>query len=562
MKQHPTWPFIFVAFVPGVLLGRSYGWLALAICLFAVALGMLFFHRRDGVLWRRLFAVIFLTGWCCGGVKFKRMAEEQAFVDSLGGRRVGFTCWVGSDVVRKTLPKGSTCWEFTAYRGQFAGCEQTLAQPAVVSWFAPPHVDEFAPRPGELWTGAVRVKTGRFERLMVSCGSRDFRLAEEQPQRPVLLMAKRWQAALNQRLQIGISERQPEAALLSALVLGKASAMPKVEKQVFRNTGTSHVFAVSGQHVAIVAGLVAAVLSMCRLGRRYWGLVLIPLVLLYTLTTGASPSAVRACLMAVFYFAAPLFHRRSSIADALLMTGVLVYAFYPLQGVEVGWQLSFAVMVGFAYGLPLSRQLREYWLARKNGECPSPVRDFVRAWFGMEELWADIMMLNAARGQAEPQERIRLKVRQWLQGMITAVECSLIAWVMTLPLVVYYFGRVSVLGIVVNLFISFFAVGALSMGLIGSLVGFVWPWAAGWLNMAAAGLMQAMLGIVRLADGLQGELPQFPEISVWPAVCYYILLAAFYLLAKRFIASSKVPFVFLKWKTLPQRAHRGPYENI
>jgi hypothetical protein len=66
---------------------------------------------------------------------------------------------------------------------------------------------------------------------------------------------------------------------------------------VFMESGTMHVFAISGLHIALIAGVIVALLRAVRLPRRWCGLIAVPLIWFYVAATGWQTSAIRSALM-------------------------------------------------------------------------------------------------------------------------------------------------------------------------------------------------------------------------------------------------------------------------
>ncbi|HET7702048.1 MAG TPA: ComEC/Rec2 family competence protein, partial [Candidatus Limnocylindrales bacterium] len=89
---------------------------------------------------------------------------------------------------------------------------------------------------------------------------------------------------------------EPEAGLAAGIVIGLRDRVDRALAADFTTVGASHIVAISGWNIAIVAATVAALAG--RLGRRRRTLVLVPAILLYVVFAGASPSVVRAAAMA------------------------------------------------------------------------------------------------------------------------------------------------------------------------------------------------------------------------------------------------------------------------
>ncbi len=153
---------------------------------------------------------------------------------------------------------------------------------------------------------------------------------------------------------------EPQAAIASGILLGIRSGIPEEIVQQFRLTGTSHILAVSGHNLTVVAGLIA-VLSGRLLGRRHWTYLGIILMATwgYALLAGFVPSAIRAAIMASLVFTARAAGRQDHAIPALALAAAVMTAFDPLVLWDVGFQLSATAMAGIVLVPPLVDQAAE-----------------------------------------------------------------------------------------------------------------------------------------------------------------------------------------------------------
>jgi len=165
---------------------------------------------------------------------------------------------------------------------------------------------------------------------------------------------------LSQRIGIGLAHDRETVALERAILLGERGRMPWRTKQIFVRSGTMHVFAISGLHVMAISDVLALVLSLTFLPRRFVGLAAIPLLWGYVLLLGAPPSAVRAAIMATFSLLAPLFWRKPDGIRAWALTFLLVHLVSPPLIVHAGNALSFAVMLAIVLVGEYTRNMRRW----------------------------------------------------------------------------------------------------------------------------------------------------------------------------------------------------------
>ena len=176
-------------------------------------------------------------------------------------------------------------------------------------------------------------------------------------ERPDHIPLRDWPAYWSQALKESISQAFPSdvSGLVQALVTGNRDNLSDPFTTSLQRAGLSHTVAVSGMHLAFLAGL----LSMLFGGwRRLASLVTIPVTILFTLTAGCTPSVVRAAVMILLLHIGPLFYRErdefTSLGGALL----LLLLYNPFSAAHIGLQLSFAAVAGiFLCAQPLQTAL-------------------------------------------------------------------------------------------------------------------------------------------------------------------------------------------------------------
>jgi competence protein ComEC len=148
---------------------------------------------------------------------------------------------------------------------------------------------------------------------------------------------------------------EPEAGLLAGLLVGGDDRLPRNIQEEFSRTGLSHIVAVSGYNVSIVAVLLMSLLVFCGLYRQQalWGALLG--IGLFTLLVGAPASAVRAAIMTGAALLAVRMGRLGSPANAILLSGTAMLFFNPLLlRYDIGFQLSFAATIGIVSLVPFA----------------------------------------------------------------------------------------------------------------------------------------------------------------------------------------------------------------
>jgi competence protein ComEC len=151
-----------------------------------------------------------------------------------------------------------------------------------------------------------------------------------------------------------------EAALARGFVLGQDDRIEPVVREQFRRAGLSHLLAVSGQNVALLAILAAAGLALFGIGLRARLIAIVALIALYVPIAGAGPSIQRAGVMGAAAILATLAGRPGGRAYPVLLAAVATLLLNPRSAGDAGWQLSFVAVIGIAlWAAPLRDLIAE-----------------------------------------------------------------------------------------------------------------------------------------------------------------------------------------------------------
>ncbi|HET9476452.1 MAG TPA: DNA internalization-related competence protein ComEC/Rec2, partial [Dehalococcoidia bacterium] len=299
---------------------------------------------------------------------------------------------------------------------------------------------------------------------------------------------------IRSRLSFALAEvlPEPEASLAGGILFGTRSAIPADLTDNMRATGTSHLVAVSGQNVTIAAALMIAVFGWV-IGRRNacWGAL--AGIFLYAALVGAQPSVIRAAIMGGLWVMSIALGRQNTALVALSLAAAGMTALDPQVVHEVGFQLSFAAVLGLILVTPVLN----HYIDRLSGHRPSH----------------------------EGSAPIRVA-----RDVLTMTLASI---AFTLPIAAINFQQVSLAAPFANLFAvpAFLAVAATS-GL-AAVLALVIPGEAAWLSVIAWPPAAYMIGVVRLFAGLPGASVQITGVHTSHAVVFYALLAGLLYWASR-----------------------------
>jgi competence protein ComEC len=312
-----------------------------------------------------------------------------------------------------------------------------------------------------------------------------------------------WMFELRGRLAASLEDALPptHSALAEALLLGVRGRLPPEVVEDFRNTGTSHLLAISGMNVAMLLAPVVAVAGWW-LGRRRQLYLLLPLasIWFYALVSGSSVSVVRAAIMASVFLGALAVGRPRSILPALALSAAVMAAIDPGALRQVSLQLSFTAVAGIALALPYQARIREA-VTRSGLDCDSTLSGVSGLWW---QRWS-----------------------RFLAGwVLVALVVSAAATLATLPLVAFNFHQIPLFGI----FATMLALPMLPFMLLGSLLAAVGGLIApslgqlfGWLAWPP---LSYLLGLVSLTPGttVSGAWAGPPLVWAWYILMWGVLI--------------------------------------
>ena len=246
---------------------------------------------------------------------------------------------------------------------------------------------------------------------------------------------------------LGASLAEPQGSLAQGILLGLRHNIPSSLYEDFQRSGTAHLLAISGLHMAIVGGIVLSV-SVWLFGRRRptYFLVTLGILWLYALLAGMSPSVMRAAIMVSLFLLAAYLGRQRSAITALAFAAAIMVAINP----QILWQISFQLSFMSVLGLILLTPIFQRWGQRTRG--PKVVVD--------------------------------------------SFAYSLGAILATLPLVAYYFGYISLVGLPATFIVLPALPGIIVLSALVSFVGlFALPLAQviGWVDWLFLGYMGAVV---------------------------------------------------------------------
>ncbi|GAB4570354.1 MAG: hypothetical protein Fur0017_16760 [Anaerolineales bacterium] len=205
----------------------------------------------------------------------------------------------------------------------------------------------------------------------------------------------------------------PEASLFAGILFGVDTGLPKKLQEAFKNTGTAHIIAISGFNIAIIAGLFFSIFKTLLKNERLGAVLAAIFVFLYAFLVGGDPAVMRAAIMGSLSLFARQVGKRNAGINTLAAVALIMAFINPLTLWDVGFQLSFFATLGLIlYAEPFSNITARFI------------------------------------------EKITQQDNSAIVSIINEnVILTLAAQVMTIPLMAYYFNRISVISFIANPFI-------------------------------------------------------------------------------------------------------------
>lgn len=308
---------------------------------------------------------------------------------------------------------------------------------------------------GKEYAGYVRLMRRRGYSATVWVGGGDEVVVLPGKARTPMYYASRMQAAAAERLsRLDADPTAMQVAL--AMSIGVRQDMEPSVRETYSLTGASHLLAVSGLHVGIVAMLVNLLLyflPVFRRGHIIKNIVAIAVIWLYAMLAGLSPSVLRAAMMFTGVQLALVSSRERNGTNILLATATVMLLINPNYLYDVSFQLSFMAVLGiFLLYKPLYSRVKTRFRAAN-------------------ALWSVVIIGVAAT-------------------------------LATMPLVSYYFERIPVIGILMNPLVVVTA----NVTVLMSMLWIIFP--LGFLN----GVFSSVIGF---SAGLQNSIVEFCASKVW-----------------------------------------------
>ncbi len=269
-----------------------------------------------------------------------------------------------------------------------------------------------------------------------------------------------------------------EAGLLRGMLLSDKTGFSDEFYQKLTDTGMVHITVASGLHVNCVLAVLLWILFACRVRKRYAYPAAIVVLWAFAFLQGMTPSIVRAVVMTSIFLVGELLSRDYDRKNTLYLTAFVMLLYDPFTIFSVGFQLSFGAVLGIIlFAAPIDNALVRVVRFRK---------------------------------------------------LSSLISVSIAAQLLILPVLAFYFNKISVYSVLANLLIVPVLTVTLGLGFLLFAVSGFGP-AVGSVVAFVLGLfVKYILGVIHVVSILPFSTVDIFTMNIWKMLVYYLLLAALY----------------------------------
>jgi competence protein ComEC len=286
----------------------------------------------------------------------------------------------------------------------------------------------------------------------------------------------------------------PQREIIEAITIGNQNEIPPDVRENFNKTGTSHILSISGLHISIVAATAFFFIFLILKTSEYLMLRfnIIKLasagafifVLIYTFIAGMGIPVVRASLMALIFLGALLLGKQKDIYNILALAGLIILIVSPEALFDISFQLSFAAVFAIIYLVP---------------SFSNPSFPFIESW--------------------------PILAQKIFKQLYLSIIVCIAATLGTIPLIVFYFNRVSAITIIANLItVPLLGTIALAFSMAFILSSFISASIAGFFIKLSSLFVQISVDIITRLAALSWSSFTFTKPTVMEIIIFYLFI--------------------------------------
>ncbi|MBU1888909.1 MAG: ComEC family competence protein [Candidatus Omnitrophica bacterium] len=311
---------------------------------------------------------------------------------------------------------------------------------------------------------------------------------------PLIKISLKLKKVLTDNLKAYVS---PNYSPLLGAMMFKSGVIPRQIREMFAKIGVAHVLAISGLHVVIISGIFLIIFKLLNIPKRISFSFTFILIIIYVFVTGLRVPVIRAGLMVNLFLLGYIIRRKTDIFIALATACLLILLWNPYSLFEAGFQLSFITILSIVLITP-----------RLENFFNLPVVIY-RKQKGRQPIWPSLFFRNSLL----------------ITSKIFLV--SVAAWLGSLPLVVYYFGYISWISPVSNLFVIPLVTLILASGCVLLFSILVFPFSSPFFAAVVNFLLFLLLKISEIISSWSFVQSEIPKLDLKIVFIYYLAVFLF-----------------------------------
>ena len=286
----------------------------------------------------------------------------------------------------------------------------------------------------------------------------------------------------------------PQREIIEAMTIGDQYGIPADIRDSFNKTGTSHILSISGLHIGMVAATAFFFISILLKSSEYlmlrFNIIKVSaaaafiLVLIYSLIAGMGVTVIRSAIMALVFLIALISGKQRDLYNTLALAGLIILVITPEAIFDISFQLSFLAVLAIIYIVPRFSNLS----FRQFSNLPAWGQSIIRYLY------------------------------------ISILVC-LAATIGTLPLILFYFNRISSVTIIANLIaVPLLGTLTLAVAMAFLLAAFFSSVVAGFFIKSASFFVQISIEIINKLASLSWSSFSFTKPNIPEIILFYLFL--------------------------------------
>lgn len=287
-----------------------------------------------------------------------------------------------------------------------------------------------------------------------------------------------------------------DADLLCAMILGDTSKLKDTIKDIYKDAGIMHILAISGLHISMLGMFCYRFFRKMGFGILISSIIISFLVSSYGILTGSSVSTDRAVCMFIIYMGAQYLGRTFDMFSAVSLTGLIMLSKNPFAMFQGAFLLSYGGVVMIALYQEMEQIIRTYEKEKEFHEVKN----------------------NKKR-----------RIKRCFTCLLEGMKSSFFIQLGLLPIVAYFYYESTRYAVFTNLFLLILAPLILQSGLLGGILGNVFPYVGKFILQGCSCMLMFVENICKFFELLPYSQWIIGKPEDWKICIYYVVFTAFIL---------------------------------